>query len=120
VPIASYSQNIEYARVPEKMLRQWAIKAVMPNFPIQAKEHRIEGVAVVGIEINTSGNIEKVEVLQAPDQSISEVVMSAVKQWQFKIPPVDNRSVRVKSKLTFYFVIDGASARVENPRKIIQ
>ncbi len=105
-------------RVAEISLRRAANRIVMPVFPKASEANKVTGVAVAQIEFNAQGEVDKAEVLEAPDEQIKLAVAEAVKQWRFQPQQFDNETVRIRGKLTFYFVLDDRGrGRVENPKQ---
>lgn len=116
ITLAHRSQTSMHVRIHETALRKRAIRVVMPDYPKESQKRGAKGIAVVQLEINEEGSVTESEVLEAPDTAIKEAVISAVKQWQFKPATANGVATRIRSKLTFYYVIDGRNARVENPK----
>jgi len=108
-------QNI--VQVPEAVLRNLATRTVMPDYPEKSKTQGSKGIAVAQLHLNEEGVLTNVEILEAPDAEIAQAVKKAVKQWKFKTVQVNDKPCLIVGKLTFYFVINGGAARVENPRK---
>ena len=101
----------------EHFLREKVRHFVMPHYPESSIANGTSGVAVVRLLINKRGRTVEADVLQAPDDKISESVVHAVLQWIFE-PTSNHRGelTGVRSKLTFYFVLkDDGSALVLNP-----
>jgi protein TonB len=110
------AQKPMHVRLSEKSLRARAIKSVMPAYPDESKKRGSKGVAVARLEIDEQGDVTQVDVLESPDAHIKRAVTEATSQWKFNPTTVGGQPVRVQGKLTFYFVIEGADARVENPK----
>lgn len=104
-------------QVPESVLRNLATKTVMPLYPEVSKKQGVKGIAVAQVHGNEKGVLTSIKVLEAPDSEIQQAVIEAIKQWYFKPAYVDGKLIVFEGKLTFYFVINGGRARVENPRK---
>ncbi|HVF21761.1 MAG TPA: energy transducer TonB [Pyrinomonadaceae bacterium] len=106
------------ATVPEKTLRKFAKVVVMPNYPEDSRRKGSQGVAVALLNIDEEGTVKKVEILQAPDESIGNAVIKATQGWKFQPATEDStgKAIRLSGKLTFYFKIVDKTAFVENPR----
>lgn len=102
-------------RVHENHLRTKAISSVMPKFPAAARKGKASGAAVAQITVDGEGRVVNVEVLEAPHPSINEAVKEALYKWRFAKFTVKGKPLRVRGKLTFYFVNEKKGARVENP-----
>lgn len=104
--------------VAELTLRRGATKMVMPEYPSESVKNHSTGIAVAQIEINADGEVDKLEVLEAPDLPIKNEVSGAVKQWRFQPQTIHGSPVRIRGKLTFYFVFDEEGrATVKNPKQ---
>ena len=101
--------------IGEGVLRANATRIIMPEYPKASSQKQATGVAVVQLETTEDGRVEKVEILEAPDQSIAKAVEAAVSQWQFNPTSFANRKRRIKGKLTFYFKRVGNHFEVHNP-----
>lgn len=104
-------------QVPESVLRKLATKTVMPIYPETSKNQGVKGVAVAKLHANEKGVLTNIEILEAPNSEIGRAVINALQQWRFKAPYVEGKVIAFEGKLTFYFIISGGRARVENPRK---
>jgi len=94
----------------EFRLREHAIKSDLPVFPDDAIRDKKTGVAVAIVEVDTAGRVSEVTVLEAPAPSIEEALVRTLKLWRFKPFQLENGTpTRVRSKLTFYFVIQNNS-----------
>ena len=117
-PILRAQDNGTFIVVREKALRPTATKTVMPDFPAESKRHQAKGVAVAEFEVGAQGDVIKLTILQAPDDLTGKAVADAVRQWTFPPPLINNKPVRVVSKLTFYFVLEAdGTGHVDNPRQ---
>jgi protein TonB len=114
------SQTLKSVTVHETYLRKRATKTVTPGFPEQAKKRGAKGVVVAQLNVNERGEVARVEVLEAPDPLIKEAVIKAIEQWRFNPPTISGKPVRIRGKLTFYYVIERGKGRVDNPRQFNQ
>lgn len=110
------AQGPTWASIPESLLRKNAIKKSMPIFPRESKRRGSKGPAVVSVEINEAGELTGATVLQAPDAFISKAVHMAIYNWRFRpVRLIGGKPVRIKSKLTFYFLYVDGKPRVQDP-----
>lgn len=113
------SQESIIVRVSEIALRRATINIVMPSYPEEAINQKANGIAVVELLTDGEGNVDKINILEAPHPTIRKALVAAVKQWKFKPSTANGMSVRYSGKLTFYFVIDDKGiATVRNPRVV--
>lgn len=110
------AQNSRTVRVGEDGLRKSAYKIIMPDFPEQSKKRNAHGVAVVQLEYDGNGDVTRVKALQTPDSDIERAVVAAVQRWKFRPSTIGGVPLKVRGKLTFYYVIDRRGARVNNPK----
>jgi TonB family protein len=119
MPVIVSSQQL--ITVSEAVLRKLASKTVMPQYPAQSKKRGSKGIAVVRVDLDEKGELSDLRVLEAPDSDIEASVTDAVKQWQFgPARGANGEPLRIRSKLTFYFVSDGGQFRVNNPKRLEQ
>lgn len=117
--VAAVGVQEDFAIVPEGVLRRLAKKTVLPDYPEASKKRGTAGRAVAQLDVDKEGRITGAFVLEAPDEEIKQAVLDAVRRWEFNsaFTGDERKPVRIRGKLTFYFVIDGQGARVQNPRK---
>jgi TonB family protein len=109
------------AVVPEKVLRNFATRTVMPEYPAASKEHGTQGRAVALLQLDESGRLVSVKMLEAPDDDIEKSVVEAIKKWRFdNVTRHAGEGVRIEGRLTFYFEIIDGQARVRNPKAITE
>lgn len=106
-------------RASETSIRKIATKTVMPNYPEDARKRGVNGVAVAEILVDENGDVVTTETVEAPDESIKKALEAAVKQWKFRPTKIkDGPAVRIRGKLTFYYVLDEkGNGRVESPKQ---
>ncbi len=68
------------------------IKRVHPVYPEMARQAELEGVVVLKVAIDESGQVREVLVLQSVE-GLDEAALDAIYQWQFK--PAEQRGVPV-------------------------
>jgi TonB family protein len=108
------------ATTSEYGLRRSATVMPMPEYPAASVTARASGVAVASITFGTTGRTEIVDVLQAPDAHIDAAVKDALMRWEFTplTGPDGVTRFAVRSKLTFYFQIEGGKGRVLHPHEM--
>ena len=99
----------------EGPLRKLALSTPLPRYPQKSVRQRKQGVGVSQILVNEKGVVAATRILEAPDDHIAKAVEAAVKKWTFRPQTVKGKPVSVSGKLTFYFVIERAGARVVSP-----
>jgi TonB family protein len=77
---------------------------VEPNYPLLAKQMKVQGAVVLQALIGRAGNIEDLHVLSGP-AILSSAAMEAVKQWRFKPYLQSGRPVDTEARITVNFTI---------------
>jgi outer membrane biosynthesis protein TonB len=112
---AAVSAMAQLGVTTESSLRDLASRIVTPAFPAEALADRRTGVAVAEMELDERGGVMKVDVLEAPSESIRREMLAALRQWEFARLALVQQRVRFKSRVTFYFAIVNGSGRVLSP-----
>lgn len=105
-----------YVVIGEENLRKLATRSLMPEYPRKSEQNRAAGVSVTKFYVDETGNVENIQVLQAPDRYIEASLAKAISQWKFQPYHSNGRIVRVLGKLTFYFSQERGRGHVQNPR----
>jgi len=79
------------------------INKVNPKYPDEARREKVMGVVTLETVITEDGQVEKIEVLQSPDDRLSKASVDAVSQWTFEPALCDGRPVGVYYNLTLKF-----------------
>ena len=90
--------------VNELNLRSFASKVVAPIFPPRAFIKKEFGVAVAHVDLDISGRIKAITIVQSPSAEISDAMMKAIGDWQFDRVPPGDPAVEFSGKLTYYFL----------------
>jgi len=80
-----------------------AIQKVNPKYPEEARKAKIMGIVIVETVINENGTVDDIEVVESPDESLSEAAVEAVRQWTFEPALCDGRPVGVYYNVTLKF-----------------
>jgi protein TonB len=78
------------------------ISRVDPDYPMQAKANKIEGIVIVRIRIDKDGRVEKAEVISG-DPQLSQAAVDAVRQWRYKPATIAGTAVGVDGKAEVIF-----------------
>lgn len=89
-------------RRSEGVIRGLAINKALPEYPLEAREQKVEGDVVVEITINEEGNIASSRVVSGPEL-LRNSALEAAKQWTFKTTTLDSHPVKVSGVITFRF-----------------
>ena len=97
---ANAPQRVQLSPGTSKLVSQ----SVQPNYPLLAKQMRVQGAVVLEALIDTSGNIQGIRVLSGP-AILSDAAREAVKQWHFKPYYQLGRAVETQARITVNFTI---------------
>jgi len=79
------------------------IQKVNPKYPEEARKAKVMGEVIVETVINEKGTIDAIEVVESPDELLSEAAVEAVRQWTFEPALCDGRPVGVYYNITLRF-----------------
>jgi len=79
-------------------------RPVQPNYPLLAKEMKVQGAVVLEALIGRDGNIQDLHVLSGPT-ILSTAAREAVKQWRFRPYLQAGQPVETEARITVNFTI---------------
>ena len=82
------------------------IYAPAPEYPILARQARIEGVVIVDAVIDTNGNVVEAQAVSGPPLLL-HAALDAVRQWRFEPTYLNDEPVDVKLLVTVEFHLSG-------------
>ena len=77
-------------------------RPVEPNYPLLAKQMKVQGAVVLQALIGKDGNIQDLQVVSGP-AILSSAAREAVKQWRFKPYRVNGRAREFTTQITVNF-----------------
>jgi protein TonB len=78
--------------------------SVQPDYPLLAKQMKVQGSVLLQALIGKDGNIQDLHVLSGPT-ILSEAARQAVKQWRFKPYLQAGQPVETEARITVNFTI---------------
>ncbi len=80
------------------------VEKIIPAYPADAKNEKVEGSVKLEVVINTKGEVVEVKTVESADPRLSTAATDAVKQWKFT-PAKDKQGkpVQCKSSITVNF-----------------
>jgi TonB family protein len=78
---------------------------VQPVYPESARKEKAMGLVILETMISDTGEVERVSVLESPDDRLSEAAVTAVKQWTFEPALCEGEPVGVYFNLTIKFAL---------------
>ncbi len=104
VPASSATVNAsEQVRLSPSTVKAVA-RPVQPNYPVLAKQMKVQGSVVLQALIGKNGAIQDLHVLSGPS-ILSTAALEAVKQWHFKPYYQDGVAVDTEARITVNFTI---------------
>ena len=79
-------------------------RSVEPNYPMLAKQMKVQGAVVLQALIDKGGNIEDLRVVSGP-AILATAAQQAVKQWRFKPYYQQGQAVETEARITVNFTI---------------
>jgi TonB family protein len=79
-------------------------RPVQPNYPLLAKQMKVQGSVILQALIGKNGSIENLQVLSGP-AILSSAAMEAVRQWHFRPYFVDGQTTETQARITVNFTI---------------
>jgi TonB family protein len=79
-------------------------RPVEPNYPMLAKQMKVQGAVVLEALIGRDGNIQDLHILSGP-AILSAAAREAVKQWRFKPYFQSGQAVETEARITVNFTI---------------
>jgi len=79
-------------------------RSVQPNYPVLAKQMKVQGAVVLQAMIDKGGNIEDLRVVSGP-AILATAAQQAVKQWHFKPYYQQGQAVETEARITVNFTI---------------
>ena len=93
-------------RTVEGVMADRLAKKVSPVYPAMARKARIQGVVVLQVEINKSGDVENLQVISGHPM-FAGAAIDAVKQWEYKPYLLNGEPVDVETRVTVNFTLAG-------------
>jgi TonB family protein len=84
--------------------RQALTRPVRPEYPLLARQMKVQGAVLLNALIGRDGGIQNLQVLSGP-AILADAAREAVKQWRFKPYVQDGQAVETQAKITVNFEI---------------
>jgi len=82
------------------------VSQVRIPYPPKAKKAGIEGPVVMEMIIDDQGKVRQVTLIRGPGYDLNDAAIEAMKQVQFRPGKIGDKSVAVKFRYTYRFVLD--------------
>jgi TonB family protein len=103
VTVAAFQDEPVYRAESPVLSRPTVIREVMPTYPAQAKQDKIEGTVTLDVLIDADGQPEQVKVIHSIEESLDRASVDAAGQWRFRPATRDGKPVRVWATIEFEF-----------------
>jgi protein TonB len=103
-PPPSTSSTQDFEQVPESDLQSRVITEVKPEYPPNAKKMKATGTVEVEITISEAGLVIQAKAISG-HLALRSAAVEAARKWVFKPAMLDGKPIRVKSVLSFVFVL---------------
>ena len=87
-----------------------AIHKVSPDYPESERASRVEGVVVLALRVDKSGQVSNARVVRSLGKAFDEAAVEAVRQWRFEPLLRDGQPVESEINITINFVPGAASS----------
>jgi protein TonB len=91
---------------PSHTMEANIVHRVQPDYPILARQARIQGAVVLKAVISRNGTIENLQVLSGHPMLVRAAV-DAVRQWRYRPYLLNGEAVEVETQITVNFVLSG-------------
>jgi TonB family protein len=99
-PPTSDNLKIERVRVGGSVMGLKIIKQVRPTYSEVAKNFLLQGVVVLEAEINETGDVANISIIQPAGAGFDESAVDAVSQWKYKPTTLNGNPVKVVTTIT--------------------
>ena len=82
------------------------IRKVAPIYPPEAKESKVTGTVVLRIEIDTTGAVQKPQVISG-NTMLQQSALDAVKQWRYRPYKLNGEPVEVETTVNIVYSLAG-------------
>jgi TonB family protein len=96
---SSVAENVRMSRTPEMVSR-----SVAPNYPLLARQMKVQGSVILQALINRDGTIQDLRIVSGPP-ILASAAREAVRQWHFKPRYQGNETVETLARITVNFTI---------------
>jgi TonB family protein len=99
-PAPADSSRPERVRVGGNVVAANLIKKVSPVYAELAKSFLLQGLVILEVEINETGDVGNISIVQPAGAGFDENAIDAVSQWKYKPTMLEGRPVKVVTTVT--------------------
>lgn len=101
-PSSPLMSGIEPVSLTEDLAEKMLLQRVMPSYPAQALQSRLQGAVLLQAWIRKDGTVRDLKVVNGP-LLLCQAAYSAVKQWRYKPFQMNGQSVEATTYVTVNF-----------------
>lgn len=95
-------------RVSERVMRAFRNHKIDPIYPPLARQARIEGIVILSVQINQSGDVERATLISGHPM-LAPAAIEAIKQWKYRPYLLNGEPVNVGTTVSLNFSHDEVS-----------
>lgn len=97
VPLAAYQADHVYKNGDPGVTMPRVGTTVEPQYTEEARNAKIQGTVVVGVEVNADGKAQNMRIIRSLDEGLDLNAMAAIGQWTFQPGVKDGKPVTVSA-----------------------
>jgi TonB family protein len=103
LPLAAYQAEEVHKMGEAGLSAPSVVSKTDPQYTEEARQARIEGAVVVGLEVNTEGKAQNLYIIRPLDKGLDENAIATIKEWTFKPGEKDGKPVTVSAVVEINF-----------------
>lgn len=104
-----YVEPVEFAKPGELDEKPAPLRVIKPNYPTELYVQGVEGSATLVFVVNEFGQVEDIQTESCTHPLFADYASDALVHWRFPILKKNGKTVKVRMRLQFPFVIDSES-----------
>jgi TonB family protein len=102
VAVTGDSNAPEAADLPRPATNSYVLTRVVPTYPEEARQQRVQGPVVMNVLVGTDGSVQNVEVVSG-DPRLAQAAVDSVRQWRFRPHNLKSNPVEFETRITVNF-----------------
>lgn len=91
-------------RVSQGVMTSLLVTKVPPEYPVAAKDQRIQGVVLMAVIIDRKGNVSNTQLIRG-HPILAPAAIDAVRQWKYKPFLLNGEPIEVETEITVNFTL---------------
>jgi TonB family protein len=106
-PATTYKiATLQRVRVSQRVSAGLLVKKVNPEYPLEARQGRIQGTVLLHVLISKAGDVAKLAVVSG-DPLLAPAAIDAVKRWNYKLYLLNGNPVEGDTQILINFTLSG-------------